>query len=299
MAIGIAPTTWFSELPYVTVAEFKNAPTSVSIDNLVVGGNAAAQDAELYNVIMRASSFLDEYLNQNLNASSQIETQRVRFTPEGYIALHPNQDPVISLDSFQYGATPNNLVTLPDCSVAWFEGQQIIIPVSQIATSWSSSGPLSFGGGGSTRQQTFIKYQYTAGYVNSLIETATASNTSLTVQSATGVAAGMQLRIYDGANSETITVASNYVYGSTTVPLTSALRYSHASGIAYGNLPNAIKQACILVTSAFIKVRGDSSMMMQMTVNPSRATGNTSAETLVGDELTLALKMVDLYRRIR
>jgi len=108
----------------------------------------------------------------------------------------------------------------------------------------------------------------------------------------------MPLRIFDGANSESVTVGSIYTYGSTTVPLTSALVYSHANTATIGNMPNAIKQSCILITTAFLKVRGDSSMTMQMTVNPSRDSG-TSTQSMVGNDIQLALKMVELYRRIR
>jgi hypothetical protein len=144
MAIGITNDT-FSERPYLTVAEYKNAPTSIDYDNFVVGGNANAQDAELDRVILRASSYMDEYLNQNLVANRQTETQRTRFTPQGFIALHPNQNPVIALESFEYGPTPQLLYTLPDPSVAWFESQQLIIPISQISLNWSSQGPLGFG----------------------------------------------------------------------------------------------------------------------------------------------------------
>jgi len=137
MATGVTALT-FNEYPYITVAEYKNAPTAIDYDNLVVGGNAEAQDAELARVILRASSFLDEYLNQNLVASSRTETQRTRFTPQGYIELHPYQYPIISLQSFQYGADPNNLVTLTDPSTCWFEEQQIIIPISQLSLTYSS-----------------------------------------------------------------------------------------------------------------------------------------------------------------
>ena len=296
MGIGIAPTTRFYDLPYLTVQEYKNAPTAIDFDNLVVGGDAAAQNAELANVILRASSFMDEYLNQNLNASQQTETQRIRMTPEGYIALHPFNDPVIALESFYYGATPNSLTLLGDCSLAWFEEQQIIIPLAQMQSTFSSQGPLAFGGYGGGRNQIFTKYTYVAGYVNNLIASATATQSTMTVQNATGITAGMTLRVIDGANSESITVASNYTYGSTTVPLTSALLYTHASGIPFGNMPSAIKQACVLVTTAFIKARGDSSMMMAITTTASR---NTTGGNIYGSDLTLALSMLDLFRRVR
>ena len=295
MATGLNPDT-FAESTYISVSEYKNAPTSIDYDNLVVGGNSAAQDAELKNVILRASSYMNEYFNQNLNATTYTETQRTRFTSEGYVALHPNNDPIIALKSFQYGTTPNNLVTLTDPSIAWFEEQQLIIPLSNMATSYSSQGPLAFGGYGVPRQQIYVKYTYDSGYVNNAIATATTGQTSLTVQDATGILAGDVFRIYDGANTETITVASNYTYGSTTVPLVSALQYTHASGVTFGNLPNAIKQACIMLTTAFIKIRGDSSMTMGIT---TAANANIGGNSRYGNEIQLALEICDKYRRVR
>jgi hypothetical protein len=295
MATGVTSITGFSDSPYLTIAEYKNAPTSIDFDNLVVGGNAQAQDAELARVILRATSFLSDFLGQDLTAQSRTETQRTRFNNQGYIALHPNHNPIISLSSFQYGTTPTNLTTLTDPSVCWFEDQQVIIPVSDSALTYSSQGPLSFGGA-VARTPVFTKYTYVAGYANTTIATATATQTTLTVASGAGFLAGESYRIYDGASSETITVASTYTYGSTTVPLTSALAYTHASGVAIGNLPNALKQACILATTAFIKVRGDNSLTMAITTQPS---GNVSGSQRYGSDLALALDMVSIYRRIR
>lgn len=296
MATGVSPIT-FSESSYLTVAEYKNAPTSIDFDNLVVGGNANAQDAELGRVILRASSFMNEYLNQDLTAQSYTETQRTRLTGLGFIALHPFNNPVISLSSFQYGTDPNNLVTLGDPSTSWFENQEIIIPLSQLATTYSSSGPLAFGFPPSTRTQIFTKYSYIAGFVNTtLAAQATAAATSITVTSAAGIRAGDVLRIYDGANQETVTVASTYTYGSTTVPLVAGLAYTHAAGVALGNLPNAIKEAAILLTTAFIKMRGDNSLTMSVTVRPST---NIPGSERYGSEVSMALDMISKYRRIR
>lgn len=294
MAVGITPDTT-DESAYLTIAEYKNAPTSIDYDNLVVGGNANAQDAELANVIMRASSYMDQHFNQNLSAQTYVETQRTRMTSEGYIALHPNNAPVIQLSDFQYGGTPLNLMTLQDCSQTWFENQQIIIPLSQLSTSYSSQGPLAFGGG-FPRQQIFTKYTYVAGYVNTRIVTATAAATSLTVKSGAGIIAGQTLHIYDGATSEDVIVASTYTNGSTTVPLTTALVSTHATGVAIGNLPTTIKQACILITTAFIKMRGDNSMTMQITTG---ATANIPASNRYGADIATALEMIKLYRRVR
>lgn len=294
MAVGITPDTT-DETAYLTVAEYKNAPTSIDYDNLVVGGNSGAQDTELANVIMRASSYMDQHFNQNLTAQTYVETQRTRMTSEGYIALHPNNAPVIQLSDFQYGGSPLNLITLQDCSQTWFENQQIIIPLSQLSTSYSSQGPLSFGGG-FPRQQIFMKYTYVAGYVNTRIVTATATQSTLTVKSGAGIIAGQILHIYDGSTSEDVTVASTYTNGSTTVPLTTALVSTHAAGVAIGNLPTTIKQACILITTAFIKMRGDNSMTMQVTTSP---TANVDGAQRFGGDIASALEMIKLYRRVR
>jgi hypothetical protein len=295
MATGITSLTGFSENPYLTIAEYKNAPTSIDFDNLVVGGDASAQNAELARVILRATSYLNEYLNQDLTAQTRTETQRTRFNNQGYIALHPNHNPIISLSNFQYGSTPNNLFTLTDPSTCWFEDQQVIIPVSDSQLTYSSQGPLSFGGVGA-RTPVFVKYTYVAGYVNTTIATATATQTTLTVASGSGFLAGESYRIYDGSNSEVITVASTYTFGSTTIPLTSALAFTHASGVAIGNLPNAVKQATILATTALIKVRGDNSLTMAIT---TQASGNVNSAQRFGSDLALALDMVALYRRVR
>jgi hypothetical protein len=165
-----------------------------------------------------------------------------------------------------------------------------------LSTTYSSQGALSFGAPAAPRQPIFVTYQYTSGYVNNLIATATAAATSMTVRSADGIVAGMKMRIYDGASSETVQVATTYTYGSTTVPLASALAYSHVSGVSFGNLPQTIKEACILLTTAFLKVRGDNSLTMNVTTQPS---GTVSGAQRFGSEMQIAMSMLDLYRRIR
>ena len=295
--IGLSPQTPFSEYSYVTTSEYRNSPNALDIDNLVVGGNAAAQEAELQSILLRASSFLDEFLNQNLTASTQVETQRTRFQANGFLAIHPYQDPIIALESFSYGSVPGQLTELNDLSSTWFENQQFIVPTSNLTLTWSSQGPLSFGGmgGASPATQVYCQYTYTAGYVNNEIITANAGDSFMTVNP-TGIVAGNVFRIYDGAKSEKVTVADTYNYGDPIVPLTRPLTHTHAAGVTFGNMPNAIKQATLLVTNAFIKVRGDTSLTMNITTQPSTNIGN---DQRFGKDIALALEMVNLYRRIR
>jgi hypothetical protein len=297
MAIGITPDIG-NEGSYLSVAEYKQAPTALSISTLVVGGNQAAQDAELATVILRASSYMNEYLNQNLIATEYTETQRIRYSASsGYYALHPYNAPVIALSAFNYGANPNQLYSLQDCSVAWFEGQQIIIPGDQIGWNWTSQGPLQFGGSIGQSNWTFTKYTYIAGYANtSTVGDTIVGDTSLEVEDATGILPGEQYRIFDGANTERVTVSDSYTFGDTTVTLQAPMKYAHLEGATFTNLPNAIKQACILITSAFIKMRGDSSTTMAYTTSPS---GNIPGSVRYGSDIAVALDMVNKYRRVR
>ncbi len=297
MAVGITPDT-SNENPYITVAEYKNAPTSLSLSTLVVNGNQQAQDAELESVILRASSYMNEYFNQNLVADEYTETQRIRYSASGgYFALHPYNAPIVSLSSFQYGQDPNLLNSLGDCSTAWFEGQQIIIPGSQIGFNWSSQGPLGFGAGVTPSNWTFTKYTYIAGYSNTTFALPTiVGDTEITVVDPTGIVPGQRYRITDGQSNEWVTVSDSYTYGDAVVTINSPLIYVHGAGATFGNMPNALKEACILITSAFIKMRGVGSTTMQYTTQPTNNVGDTSR---YGNEIAMALDMVNKYRRIR
>ena len=53
MATGINPQTHQFSTPYLTLAEFQDAPTGIDIDNLVVGGNQAAQNLQMLSLALR------------------------------------------------------------------------------------------------------------------------------------------------------------------------------------------------------------------------------------------------------
>jgi len=297
MANAYTGTTHQFSTPYLTLDEFKNAPTAIDIDNLVFNSqDPDVQDAELNNVIARASSWIDTYCNQVLAATTEQEQQRTRISADGTIRLHPRYNPVIALTSFQYGNPSTDLQTIPDCSQAWIEDQVIIVPYANLSLTYSSQGALQFGFPTSPRVETYIRYTYIAGYANTTIASATATQSSLTVAAGTGIVAGQMMKIYDGMSSENVIVASTYTFGSTTVPLVSPLSYSHAAGISISALPPAIKEAAILVTTAFLKVRGDSSMTMAIS---SRAGSSLPGADKLGEEIALAKELLMPYRRVR
>ena len=299
VANAINPTTQQFSTPYLTTDEYRNAPTSIDIDNLVFNSSDPDdQNSELANVIARASSWIDTYCNQILGATQETETQRARISPDGTIKFHPRYNPVIALTDFWYGNPSNNLIQAQDCSVAWIENQQIIFPYVSQSSYFTSQGPLQFGFPSSAGTLVYLKYTYVNGYPNTLIATATALASSLTVTSGTGITAGDQLKIYDGMYSENVTVASTYVFGSTTVPLTSPLLYSHSAGVSISALPPAIKEAAILATTAMLKVRGDNSLTMAVGTLPSQAT-TPQVQASISDDMSMAMALLAPYRRIR
>lgn len=294
MATAVQTNTQWSGLSYISISEYKNAPTAIDYSNLVVGGTQAQQDSELLSVIARASSWIDVHCNQTLVARPITETKRTRISPRGSIIIHPDQSPLLAVTALSYGISPSNLTAVADPSVLWLEPTEFIY--SQTAITSSSQGSLSFGLPVSTRSQIFCSYTYVGGYVNTGV-TGTAGISSCVVTDGTGIIAGGTLSIYDGASTESVTVASSYVYGSsTTIPLQSPLLNTHAAGNAtLSGLPAAIKQACILVTTDFLKVRGDNSLTMAAT---TRASSGPGFQTNISSDLQLAETLLQPFRRV-
>ena len=97
-------------------------------------------------------------------------------------------------------------------------------------------------------------------------------------------------------SSEFVTVANTYTFDSDTVPLVSPLAYTHANGVSISALPPAIKEAAILVTTSFLKVRGDNSMVMQVVQSASQTVPGADK---IGNEIALAQQLLMPYRRVR
>ena len=294
MTTAITPNTPFRSGTYLTLSEYKNAPTAIDYSNLVVGGTQAQQDAELTAVINRASSWIDVHCNQTLIARQITEQTRTRVTPQGNLAITPANSPLVAVSQINYGPDPTTMVTATDPSVSWLVNSQFIYPLAQVAMTYSSQGPLSFGFPPNTRSQIYVNYTYIAGYVNTT-GTGTSGTSSITVADGTGIVAGRTYSIYDGASSELVTVGPSYTFGSTTVPLTTTLAYTHTAA-AFSELPQAVKEAAILVVTDFLKVRGDNSLTMAVT---TRATSGPSVQDIIGSDLALAQQLLRPFRRVR
>jgi len=287
-------TPYYQDDEYLSIAEYKNAPTAIDYDNLVVGGNQAQQDAELLTVIGRASSWINTHLNQSLIARAVTEQKRTRMTPQGNLIIRPENNPVVAFNSLSYGATPTNLTVVNDLTPLWFESDKVIYPIAQTSLSYSSQGPLAFGFPPSTGSQIYVNYNYTCGYVDT-IGSGTAGSTTVTVPSPLGIIAGQTINFYDGQYSERLVVSPNYTYGSTSVQVTTPLLYNHTNAV-FSGMPGAVKEAAILVVTDFLKVRGDNSLTMAVT---TRATSGPSVQDIIGSDLALAKELLRPFRKVR
>jgi len=297
MTTAVSPIRRQQTKPYLTLQEYKNAPTALDYGNIVAGGNQSAQDAELSNAILRASSHIDQYCNQIIGATVDTEQQRTRIRPDGSVIFHPKYSPIVALTALNIGTDMNNLTAVPDPSIAWLEEQSVLYPYANANLTWSTQGPISFGASAGSRAPLFVNYSYVNGYFNSTIGTAVnAGDTTITMSDGTGLTAGEQFTIFDGAKTETVTVASTYVFDSNTVPLTTPLTYAHSVGVSASSLPAAIKQACILLTSTYLKIRGDASLVMAVTTNPSQ---QISGSQRLGNDIAVAEEILKPFRRIR
>ena len=284
--------------PYLTVDEYRQAPTGVDTSGLVKGDQAASL-AELGNVIARASSWADLLCNQVLAATPDMEGRRVGVSKDGILKIHPRFTPVVAVTAVSYGSTPNSLAALTDLSNVWIEPAQICVPLDGSAGVNSTfAGPLGFS---AVRPgvSLFVQWKYIAGYPNTtLTATTTAGASSISVKTAGGIVGGAtQLTIYDGTRTETVIVDPSYVTGSTTVPLTGPLVFAHGQvGVSVSALPPAAKQAVILLTSALIKTRGSSAMVMQSI--RGEASRQARGEAGMMEEVEIADELLSPYRRV-
>jgi hypothetical protein len=257
--------------PYLTIAEFKAAPTSVDFGDLVLNGTQQQQDDALIQVIARASSEMDRFVHYVLAATKDTEQRRARVRSDGTVPVPLRGIPLLELDTFLVGTTPSTMQAIGGVSPqdTWHEDNVLFVPVVLASN-------LSWGIG----SKVYCRYTYINGYPNTLLVAGTymAGASSLVGVSSLGFYGGQQFTLYDSAQagSEVLTVANSYIGGqgaSTTIPLAAPLAATHVASasnpIAISALPPAVKDACIKWTSGLIKTRGGGALEMD-TVEQTR-----------------------------
>lgn len=290
-AVGVQ-SPWLFTVPYMTIAEFKAAPTAVDVTNLYRGGNTAQQDAELANVVNRASAWVNTICGQNLAATKDTETGRVVVNRAGEIIVHPRYWPTLEVTDFQMGALPSELSALSDFSNVFIEREKFTI-ASTALTLTSSAGPLQFGMS-PAGYRAYARWTYVNGWPVTTVKTAAVhAAPTLGVVDATGCYPGTVLTIADADNTETVTVAS---VAGTTLTLTANLAHDHAIGIGISSLPPSVKEACIALTSAFVKARGNGAIVMAQINTPP---GQRQSPDPVQGDVDIAKQLLRPFHTIR
>jgi hypothetical protein len=283
----VAPyaTTYAAHTPYLTLAEWLAAPTALDARSLIQGGTQPQQDQALRDAIERASSWIDGWCYQVLAATRDTVSGRYRVNRWGAVQVPLPRKPVLEVSAVSVGYRPSSMTPLTSLAdVAIGMHGAVEIPVIN---------PLIGSPSGTTLgARPIVQVTYVNGFPNTtLAVTVAAAATSITLSSVLGIYPGTALTVYDvtGGGTEQVTVASTYVAGSTTVPLTAPLLYGHAAGVSVSNLPPAVKEAAVLMTTVFIQTRGVDAIVLNDAGTPTasefpRGTGanvNRAKELLI------------------
>lgn len=294
LATWVTDSTYLNVVPYLTLAEFRAAATGLDLTSLKPGGGQAAQDAELANVIMRASSWIDKICNQVIAATSSTEDGWARVKPGGAVVFPTRYFPVLELTSALVGSSPSTASPLATGAGVRIGRTTIEIPAAPAA--FAPGAPCrSFG----TGQKVYVVATYVCGYPNTLLGAACAAGDSaIAVKDAAGVYGGTRLTVYDGQSTEAVAVQS--VSGGV-LALAAPLRSSHdpaavAGGISVSALPGAVKQAAIFIASALIKSPGDAAIVLEeMSSGGPRRMQGSDADS--GMDLLMADELLSDFRR--
>lgn len=261
-------------IPYVSSAEFTDAPTGLNLQTIIPSGTGAQESAALQRVLQRATAWIDNNCRMQLRATSNTETKRVWTAQDGTLRVYPNYSPIQSVTSISYRIyVSQGWITLDSTQIELMPGSFL----------WTG-GTLP-----STTQVT-VQYTYVNGWaVSSLSSSVTAGATTLPLTNTVGITPGTVLMIYDGTNTEQVTV-STVSSTNVTVP---AISYAHSSGVHVSALPDDIRQACILVASSFIKERRSSGIVMDGTGKTQQTYQGNGVNTLNEAE-----KMLRPYKRV-
>lgn len=248
--------TYATHSPYITAAEFQNAPTGVDVTQLVPSGGPTTNSQTLSNMILRASGWADAICNQRLAATVDTRAGRYRVRADGTILVPLPFFPVVGIASVSTGWTPSTLAPLSSVADVWVDGGNVAtIPVGACSTLPGRPTDL------------YASVTYVSGWANTqLAATAAAGATSLQVRNGLGIAPGQQLALYSAAAGEIVTVATGFTpitaAGAATVPLTAPIVAGYAAGDTLTAMPHEIKQAVISLTCVLIKTRGAESIVM-------------------------------------
>lgn len=269
----LAPNTYqaYRAAPYISPSQYRFAPTAVATNGLVLGSSDQQVDstASLAQIIARASSWIDTYCyhrgDGSFVGSVSVEQMLAKVKSTGSVSLICNFKPIRQVIGIALGTSSDSMQNIgPNSAGGILIGEKTI----NLMSTFSSGHPTGwYGPWPSTNGQMLAIYSYVSGWPHAaLAADCAAGASSITVAppvpGATqlyGAYAGSALTIKDGAQTETVVLASAPT--GLTLSLVSPLKYSHPVPIApdaimVTSLPSAIEQACISTVNVLIKTQG-------------------------------------------
>lgn len=297
-------------VPYVGLTEFKTAPTWLDLQDLVPGGDQAQNDAELYNQLLKASAWADNFCAMPLRAHVVTEQVRSRVDRRGRLMLHPAENPVRSITGLAYGPDPTDMQVITNLSSqVWVEDQRgIVIALTGINAQFA--GTLQFGGAPISGNEVYVQYQYIAGWANTYLTAATStSSPDMTVADPTGFVppsatlfstsfGGSVARIWDPAQEEAVTIAPSYVQGANPLVATANLQFVHEPGVQVSEFPPEVRQSVIQYAIGLL-LRDETGDDLPYPGSPGPVARRSGSRGVAGGLIDEAERMLMPYRRVR
>ncbi len=289
----------------LTVTELLQAPTGVDWNTIAENAGAASpvQAIEEANVIDRASAWVSAFCQQRLDATTNSETARLArnmaktwVDRDGWLWFHTDLFPVLSVSAMSWaqagaGMAPANFTALVTANLQLYGDGGRVNRIADYSQDWSWLRTMT----------ALIELTYVNGYPNAMLAANTPiAGSAVTLQvdttlgmSATAGAVGNTLTIYDGANTEVVTVQS--VTDATHVVVTTlAHQHNAAPQIRVSALPADVNEAMVLACMDFARERG--TMAWQMSGGGGEGPSVTRPGT--GGALEDAEYLLQPYRRV-
>lgn len=291
----------------VTVNELLQAPTGIDWASINEASTAsAAEIVEQSNIIDRASSWVSNYIygrDARCDATTDTETARLArnhtkayVDNDGWLWFRTDMYPILSVSSMQWavagaGDSPATYNALTTANLQIYGEGYRTNRIADYSQDWSFLAGYGL-----------IKTTYVNGWPNATLSAtanSSASTTTLTVDTTLGMSAvagaiGNTLTIYDGANTEVVTVSS--VTDGTHVVVSSlanAHTPSSSNVVGISALPFDIKWGTIMACVHFARERGADAVVMQSSGNLSM-----TPKSPRGNALDEAKEYLKPFRRI-
>ena len=293
--------------PYITPDYLRAAPTGIAWGTIPDrSATIAQQTAELANICWRATHTVDGICNQVLRATVDTETHRgpdyrVTVDASGVGRIQVTRWPVLEL----LGASVSPAANFPRSWTTYGPAQLDSTP--SMAGVYGSS---AYGAGGTGpmsvmcvpgmidwaagRNGYLIHLAYVNGWPHSsLTASVNAGSASVSMDDCTGMT-GALLSVYDGADTETVTVLSTSAStGPGVATLSAPVVFPHPAGVLFTTLPQSVLWATVLLAVSQALTRGATATTVQRQPGTASGSGKDPAEMATEAEILLAP-----YRRV-